>query len=75
MAKIIISELQYSDSESFLSDLNDQDLMVVYGGDYYALSQMLNFGIKFLEFGLIVFAIYSIVELLQLFNNDHNAYF
>jgi hypothetical protein len=75
IAKIIISELQRDDSESFLADLNDRDLISIYGGDDYALSQMLAYGMKFLEFGLIVFAIDSITRLLESFKTTYNTYY
>ncbi|QSJ15930.1 hypothetical protein JYQ62_29720 [Nostoc sp. UHCC 0702] len=74
MAKIIIAELNLFDSESYLTEMNDMDSMFVYGGDDYALSQVINFALKLLDFVLAVYAIYNITSLAKSFNsNQPNA--
>ena len=73
MAKIIISELLPNNSENFLTDidLHDSNSMLMYGGDEYTLAQILKLGQKAIEFTLVSFAIYSIVELVESFIDDN----
>jgi hypothetical protein len=73
MAKIIISELLPTNSENFLTDidLHDSNFMLMYGGDEYTRAQILKLGQKAIEFTLVSFAIYSIVELVESFIDDN----
>jgi hypothetical protein len=66
MANITISELHITDSETFLTNLNDVDS--IYGGEEYAFAQTLNFGMKIFEAAIAIFAIYSIVWIAKSFN-------
>ncbi|MFN6570909.1 hypothetical protein A6770_20715 [Nostoc minutum NIES-26] len=68
MAKIIISDLHTADSETYLTVMNDIDSMFVYGGDDYALSELINFAYKFLDFVVAIFGIYNIALLAKSFN-------
>jgi hypothetical protein len=73
MAKIIISDLHCADSESYLTAINDIDSMFVYGGDD-ALSEIINFADKFLDFALAAFAIYNISLLAKSFNSSESNF-
>ncbi|MBH8565129.1 hypothetical protein I8748_23590 [Nostoc sp. CENA67] len=75
MANIIISELNLVDSETYLTEINKIDSMLVYGGDNYAFSQFISFTLKLLKFVVAIYAIHSITLLAKSFNtNDTNAY-
>ncbi|WP_066380888.1 MULTISPECIES: hypothetical protein [unclassified Anabaena] len=58
------SEL-FIDSENFLQDLNDENAMAVQGGQGDGFPQYLNYGQKFLEYGLNGFAINNIVSIVK----------
>ncbi|QLE56328.1 hypothetical protein [Nostoc sp. TCL26-01] len=70
MAKIIISELSQSDSESFLTDLHDGNYRVIHGGNGYDIDLVIKFAKKSFEFMLVVFAIYSIVNLVDSYTSN-----
>ena len=73
MNRIVISDLHHTssnvinNSESFLEDITQVDAMFIHGGEGYAFSEFLNFGVKVLEYALIGFAIFNIVSLVQSF--------
>ncbi|BAY33198.1 hypothetical protein NIES2107_50930 [Nostoc carneum NIES-2107] len=73
MNRIVIFDLHQSGSneinhsESFIEDVTEIDSMCIHGGEGYAFSEFLNFGVKVLEYALIGFAISSIVSLVQMF--------
>jgi hypothetical protein len=70
MAAIIISDLHFPVSESFLIEMNDMDFLSVYGGDYildHAFHQMIYFAHQLLHFMMSVFAMYSIASIAQSF--------
>jgi hypothetical protein len=71
MSKITISDLHTADSESFLIDVRNVDYMSVYGGDKDALHQILNYGVKSLNFALLAFAAYEVTELVKSFNTQY----
>jgi hypothetical protein len=70
MARIKISELIFVDSESYLTDLNDDDMLVFGGNDF---EQILKFAKQSLSFALAAFAIYSIVTLVQTFTKNNET--
>ena len=70
MANIKIHELLSIDSESYLNDLNNGELIFIIGGDDYAFEEVLKVGVKGLEFALVIFAINSIVMLVEKFINE-----
>ncbi|YAF96619.1 MAG: hypothetical protein AB3A66_02760 [Nodularia sp. CChRGM 3473] len=81
MAKIIISELHPTDSESFLIEITDMYSLSVHGGNkyayHYAFHQVFNFAYTLLDFVLSAFGIYSIVSLAQSFSAaefDYSSY-
>lgn len=74
MAQITISELRNADSEIFINDLTEIDAMYVYGGEGYQFYQLLNFGVKTLEFALIAFAIDAIASLVKTFITDNRSF-
>ncbi len=71
MARIVISELHPTNSESFLIEITDMFSISVYGGNQYVIDygfhQMLTFTYKLMDFMLSAFAIYSIVSLAHSF--------
>lgn len=67
MAKIIISELYTTDSESYLTEMDDMDSISVYGGDD-AYSQFTNFAVILADAVLTAYAIYNIIALAKSFN-------
>ncbi|QMS90179.1 hypothetical protein HUN01_22270 [Nostoc edaphicum CCNP1411] len=73
MSNIKISELRPADSENYLTDLTYMDSMLVYGGEEDDFTQMLNFGVKSLEFMLLSFAIYNNTLLAKSFNPNGNV--
>lgn len=73
MSNITISELRSADSENYLTDLTNMDSMLVYGGEEDDFTQMLNFGVKSLEFMLLSFAIYNNTLLAKSFNPNGNV--
>lgn len=73
MSHITISELRPADSENYLTDLTEMDSIFVYGGEEDDFTQMLNFGVKGLEFMLLSFAIYNNTLLAKSFNPNENV--
>lgn len=69
MAKIIIVDLHPIDSEEFINEVNHQNSQVIFGGEYGYSSQILNLGIKTLEFILVIAAIDAISFLTSSFIN------
>ncbi|MBD2361874.1 hypothetical protein H6G36_11885 [Anabaena minutissima FACHB-250] len=65
MARIIIYELYSTDSENFLTDLDEEDSKLIYGGDKYDLNKISQFTETIFEFVVIILAIDSIVELVK----------
>jgi hypothetical protein len=72
MSHITISELRSADSENYLTDLTAMDSIFVYGGEEDEFAQMLNFGVKSLEFMLLSFAIYNNTLLAKSFNAENS---
>lgn len=68
MARITITDLQPADSEIFIYNLKDMDTQSIFGGEYNALSPAFDFGIKYLQFMLYIYAIDSISFLARSFN-------
>jgi hypothetical protein len=78
MAQIIVTDL-FQDSESFLTELEDKDSVLVQGGLTqdalnYGFSEFLNFGVKALEYALLGFAIYNITLLATSFSDTANTH-
>ncbi|QYX33783.1 hypothetical protein [Sphaerospermopsis torques-reginae] len=69
MARIIIADLHPMDSEGFINEVNNQDSQAVFGGVDGSSSQILNFGVKTLEFMLVIAAIDAISFLTSSFIN------
>ena len=57
MANIIISDLDNADEKKFIFNLNNLDKASIFGGGYNDVNQILNYGIKALEFVLVIYAI------------------
>lgn len=60
MARIIIADLHPIDSEVFINEINNQEYQAVFGGVDGSSYQILNFGVKTLEFMLVIAAIDAI---------------
>ncbi len=69
MTKIIISEIHSADSETFLTDLND-DSKYIYGGEDYTFDQNYYVVTKLFEAAISTFAIYSITWIVMSFNAE-----
>jgi hypothetical protein len=80
MAQITITDLNsvgsglFQDPESFLTELEDKDSVLVQGGLTqdalnYGFSEFLNFGVKALQYALFGFAIYNIMLLATKFSD------
>ena len=67
MANIIISYLDNADEKKFIFNLNNLDKASIFGGGYNDVNQILNYGIKALEFVLVIYAIDSISFLTKTF--------
>ncbi|MBD1216497.1 MAG: hypothetical protein LW814_02720 [Anabaena sp. CoA2_C59] len=67
MANIIISDLDNADEKKFIFNLNNLDKASIFGGGYNDVNQILNYGIKALEFVLVIYAIDSISFLTKTF--------
>jgi hypothetical protein len=67
MANIIISDLDNADEKKFIFNLNNLDKASIFGGGYNDVNQILNYGIKALEFVLVIYAIDSISFLTKAF--------
>ena len=50
MANIRISNLENTDEKKFIINLSNLDAVSVFGGEYNNASQILNYGVKALEF-------------------------
>ncbi|MBD2385180.1 hypothetical protein [Cylindrospermum sp. FACHB-282] len=68
MAKIIIADLYPADLETFIYDMKYLDYRSIFGGENDAFSLGLNFGIKFFEYVLVVYAIDTVSTLAKSFN-------
>jgi hypothetical protein len=68
MAKIIIADLDNIDDQEFMINLNNLDSSSVFGGEYNNVHQILNYGVKALEFVLVIYAIDTITSLTKIFN-------
>ncbi|AFZ27364.1 hypothetical protein Cylst_5339 [Cylindrospermum stagnale PCC 7417] len=68
MAKITISALHPADSETFIYDLKDIDSQSIFGGRDDVFSPALDFGAKFFEFVISIYAIDTISLLAKSFN-------
>ncbi|WP_414530404.1 hypothetical protein [Nodularia chucula] len=79
MAGIVISELSFTNSESFFIEITDMYFISVYGGNEYVIDQafyqMLKFTYTLMDFMLSAFAIYSITSLAQSFMNVYQFNF
>ena len=67
MANIIISDLDNADEKKFIFNLNNLDKASIFGGGYNDVNQILNYGIKAIEFVLVIYAIDSISFLTKTF--------
>ena len=67
MANIIISDLDNADEKKFIFNLNNLDKASIFGGEYNNANQILNYGVKALEFVLIIYAIDAISLLTKTF--------
>ncbi|AFW93491.1 hypothetical protein ANA_C10697 [Anabaena sp. 90] len=67
MANIRISNLENTDEKKFIINLSNLDAVYVFGGEYNNASQILNYGVKALEFVLVIYAIDAISLLTKTF--------
>ena len=67
MANIRISNLENTDEKKFIINLSNLDAVSVFGGEYTNASQILNYGVKALEFVLVIYAIDAISLLTKTF--------
>ncbi len=67
MAKVVISDLDNTDRKKFIINLNNMDAASVFGGEYNDVNQILNYGVKALEFVLVIYAIDAISLLTKTF--------
>ena len=67
MAIIRISNLENTDEKKFIINLSNLDAVSVFGGEYNNANQILNYGVKALEFVLVIYAIDAISLLTKTF--------
>ncbi|EFA68522.1 hypothetical protein CEP10_12490 [Cylindrospermopsis raciborskii S07] len=67
MAKIMINDLEPINSETFINDLNNQNSQAIFGGEDPYFDGLINFGIKTLEFMVVITAINAISFLVYSF--------
>lgn len=67
MAKIIINDLEPITSQTFINDLDNHNSQTVFGGEYPYFDGLINFGIKTLEFMVVITAINAISFLVYSF--------
>ena len=67
MANIIISNLDNADEKKFIINLNNLDAASIFGGEYNDVNQILNYGVKALEFAFVIYAIDTISLLAKAF--------
>ncbi|BAZ29280.1 hypothetical protein NIES4074_17220 [Cylindrospermum sp. NIES-4074] len=72
MAKISISDLYPTESETYISNLTNIEVLAVFGGDSNNYPQFLYFGFKFLHFVATMYAIDAISFLVSSFNTNDN---
>ncbi|MBK1988568.1 hypothetical protein A0J48_013645 [Sphaerospermopsis aphanizomenoides BCCUSP55] len=60
MARIIIADLHSIDSEMFIKNITNEDDEFVFGGQYEYRPQILEIGVKAVEFMLVIAAIDAI---------------
>ncbi|MBD2524037.1 hypothetical protein [Nostoc sp. FACHB-133] len=70
MSRITISDLHADDSEGLLIDISNIDYISIYAGADDDLAQMLNYGLKNLQFALLAFTIHEVAELAKSFNTQ-----
>jgi len=63
MASIRIYVLHNSEEIKFINDLNNMELLSLFGGEDNDVNQIFYYGVKGLEFMLVVYAIESILFL------------
>ena len=63
MASIRIYDLHNSEEIKFINDLNNMELISLFGGEDNDVNQIFYYGVKGLEFMLVVYAIESILFL------------
>jgi len=67
MAKLTISDLHNVHEKKFIINLDDMDSISIFGGEYNDVHQILNYGVKALEFVLTIYAIDTISLLTRAF--------
>ena len=67
MANIRISNLENTDEKKFIINLSNLDAVYVFGGEYNNANQILNYGVKALEFVLVIYSIDAISLLTKTF--------
>ncbi|MBD2666161.1 hypothetical protein B6N60_02212 [Richelia sinica FACHB-800] len=67
MAKIKINDLQVDDVDKFLTNINNIESQFIFGGEHTSVYQVLNYGVKALEFALAIYAIDTITLLTKSF--------
>ena len=63
MVSIRIYDLHNSEEIKFINDLNNMELISLFGGEDNDVNQIFYYGVKGLEFMLVVYAIESILFL------------
>jgi hypothetical protein len=69
MASIRIYDLHISPEIEFIKDLNNMELSSSFGGGDNDMNQIFYYGVKGLEFMLVIYAIDSILLLTKTVNN------
>lgn len=72
MAKVTISDLSLTESETYISNQTNIEVMAIFGGESDNSSQFLYFGFKFLQFIATMYAIDTISFLVRSFNTTDN---
>jgi hypothetical protein len=67
MANIRIDDLHNTDETKFITNLNNMELISIFGGEDNDVHQILNYGVKALEFVLVIYAIDAISLLTKAF--------
>ncbi|MFM2064907.1 MAG: hypothetical protein RLZZ507_4578 [Cyanobacteriota bacterium] len=68
MAKITITDLQPIDADRLMSYIKDIEPISIFGGNNDNFSELVNFGVRSMEFILLAYAINSISNLASSFN-------
>ncbi|MEA5578147.1 hypothetical protein [Anabaena sp. UHCC 0451] len=69
MAKITITDLQPIDADRLIGYIKDIEAISIFGGNTDNFSELVNYGIKSMEFILLAYAINSISNLASSFNS------